>query len=143
MTLRLRPMVPGDTARGIELLAQLGYDLDVGMLAQRMSEVAAAPEHALIVAEAEGRVVGLLHVFARPAVENPREAIVQSIVVDAGCRRGGVGRCLMDFAEGWGREHRCRSLALHSNVTRAPAHAFYAALGYARPATAHIFRKTL
>jgi GNAT superfamily N-acetyltransferase len=143
MSIRLRSMRREDIPRGVELLAQLGYVLDADELALRMAEVAAAPRHALIVAEIAGRVAALLHVFARPAVENPMEAIVQSIVVDAECRRGGVGRHLMQYAEAWGREQGCRSVALYSNVARAPAHAFYAALGYDRPATAHVFRKKL
>ncbi len=144
MAVQLRPMVARDVARGVALLAQLGYELDPAELARRISEVAAAPEHALIVAEDEaGQVVGLLHVFARAAVENPREAVVQSIVVDAAARRGGVGRALMAQAERCGREWGCRSVTLSSNVTRAPAHAFYAALGYRIAATAYVFRKKL
>jgi len=143
MTIRLRSMRPEDTARGVRLLAQLGYEIDADELALRMAQVAATPEHALVVAEVAGEVAGMVHVFVRPAVENPKEAVVQSIVVDAGLRHGGIGRLLMDYAETWGRDHGCRSVVLQSNVTRAPAHAFYAALGYSRPATAHIFRKQL
>ena len=36
-----------------------------------------------------------------------------------------------------------RSVTLSSNVTRAPAHAFYAALGYRIAATSYILRKDL
>jgi GNAT superfamily N-acetyltransferase len=140
---RLRPMSEGDIARGVVLLAQLGYEMTAAELARRVTEVAAAPDHALIVAESEREVAGLMHVFVRPAIENPREAVVQSIVVDADCRRAGIGRCLMEYAEGWGRDRGCRSLTLSSNAARAPAHAFYAALGYGVSATAYVFRKQL
>ncbi|HYZ42393.1 MAG TPA: GNAT family N-acetyltransferase, partial [Stellaceae bacterium] len=99
--------------------------------------------HRLVVAEAEGEVVGLMHIFVRPAVENPKEAVVQAIVIDPSRRRCGVGRKLMTEAERWGDERGCRSVALSSNVARAPAHAFYAALGYSASATAYVFRKPL
>jgi len=143
MTLRLRPMTEDDIGRGVILLAQLGYHLTAAELTRRVGEVTAAPDHRLVVAEADGAVIGLLHVFVRPAVENPKEAVVQSIVVDASCRRRGVGRTLMSEAERWGSERGCCAVALSSNVARSPAHAFYAALGYRVSANAYILRKAL
>ena len=140
---RLRPMTPQDVGRGVVLLAQLGYDMTAAELAHRVGEVLANPDHALLVAESGGEVVGLMHVFDRPAVENPREAIVEAIVVDAACRRSGVGKALMDEAERWGMARGCRGVALSSNVTRKPAHAFYAALGYRVAATSLVIRKSL
>jgi len=73
---RLRAMTRGDLADGRSLLSQLGYEVDAAELERRTAAVAATPDHALIVAEAAGRVVGLLHVFARPMLENPLEAVV-------------------------------------------------------------------
>jgi GNAT superfamily N-acetyltransferase len=132
-----------DVSAGVPLLAQLGYELDAEEMAERIDAVTAACDHSLVVAEVAGRVVGLLHVFARPAIENPREAVVEALVVDAAYRRSGVGLALMTEAERWGREHACRSVMLSSNVTRAPAHAFYAALGYRIAATSYILRRDL
>jgi GNAT superfamily N-acetyltransferase len=142
-SVRLRPMTRDDIARCVPLLAQLGYELSTEELTQRFAAVAATPDHSLVVAELAGRVVGLLHVFARPAIENPREAVVQAIVVDLARRRSGIGVALMAEAERWGRERDCRSVMLSSNVARAPAHAFYAALGYHIAATSCVLRKKL
>jgi GNAT superfamily N-acetyltransferase len=136
-------MTRNDIAQGVPLLAQLGYELSAEELAQRYAAVTATPDHSLVVAEAEGRVVGLLHVFARPAIENPREAVVQAIVVDLARRRSGIGKALMAEAERWGREHECCLVMLSSNVARTPAHAFYAALGYHIAATSYVLRKEL
>jgi GNAT superfamily N-acetyltransferase len=136
-------MTNDDVASVLPLLAQLGYEMTLAEAARRVRDVLATPEHSVLVAETAGRIVGLLHVFARPAIENPREAVVEAIVVDAAFRRAGLGRSLMAAAEHWGSERGCRSVVLSSNVVRAPAHAFYAALGYRVSATAHIFRKPL
>ena len=125
------------------LLTQLGYDTTEAELKRRFDEVSSAPEHSLLVAETAGRVIGLMHVFARPALENPREAVVQAIVVDEAFRRSGAGRHLMAAAEHWGSERGCRSVVLSSNIARAPAHAFYAALSYRVSATSLVFRKEL
>ena len=142
-SVRLRPMTRDDIAQSVPLLAQLGYELSAEELARRFAAVTANPDHSLVIAELAGRVVGLLHVFVRPAIESPREAVVQAIVVDLAHRRSGIGMALMAQAERWGREHECRMVMLSSNVARAPAHAFYAGLGYRIAATSYVLRKEL
>ena len=142
-SVRLRPMTRDDIAQSVPLLAQLGYELSADELARRFAAVTANPDHSLVIAELAGRVVGLLHVFVRPAIESPREAVVQAIVVDLAHRRSGIGMALMAQAERWGREHECRMVMLSSNVARAPAHAFYAGLGYHIAATSYVLRKEL
>jgi ribosomal protein S18 acetylase RimI-like enzyme len=141
--IRLRPMICADVAQCVPLLAQLGYEMSVEEAAQRVRDVSSTSDHSLLVAEIDRRVAGLLHVFVRPAIENPREAVVQALVVDRAYRRAGVGRTLMAEAERWGSARSCRSVVLSSNITRTRAHAFYNALGYRVAATACIFRKPL
>ena len=142
-SIRLRGMTADDVPHCLPLLAQLGYEMRMEELAPRMREVLSTPGHAVLVAEIAGQAAGLMHVFVRPAIENPREAVVQSIVVDRAHRRSGAGRALMTAAERWGHQRGCRSVVLSSNVTRTPAHAFYAALGYRIAATSYVFRKPL
>ena len=140
---KLRAITSEDVPNAVPLLAQLGYEMSLAEMAQRVEAVSSTPGHLLLVAEIERRVAGLLHAFVRPAIENPREAVVQALVVDAACRREGVGRALMAAAERWGMEHDCRSVVLSSNITRTPAHAFYKQLGYRVSATSYILRKPL
>jgi GNAT superfamily N-acetyltransferase len=141
--IRLRPMTNEDVREGVLLLAQLGYEMTEDELARRLREVLSAPDHAVQVAEVTGRIVGLMHLFVRPAIENPREVVVEAIVVDHAYRLAGVGSRLMAAAERWGQERGCHSVTLSSNVVRTPAHAFYAALGYSVSATAQVLRKPL
>jgi ribosomal protein S18 acetylase RimI-like enzyme len=141
--IRLRSMTAIDIAEGVRLLAQLGYAMAEDELAQRLRDVLSAPGHEVLIAVSGAQIAGLMHVFVRPAIENPREAVVQAIVVDAAHRRAGIGRSLMAAAERFGTEQQCRSVVLSSNITRAPAHAFYKALGYQVAATSYIFRKPL
>jgi GNAT superfamily N-acetyltransferase len=136
-------MTADDAAAVQPLLVQLGYDMSVAEVTQRLASVLGAENHAVFVAQSAERVVGLLHIYARPALEKPPEAVVQALVVDATGRRGGVGARLMDVAERWAAERGFRSVALSSNVVRDDAHAFYTARGYALVATGHLFRKRL
>ena len=86
--------------------------------------------HELIVAEVAGKVVGVLHMFERPALEKPCEAVVQALVVDNEARSSGVGEALMREAEAWAQSRKLSSVSLYSRVDRKPAHAFYERIGY-------------
>jgi GNAT superfamily N-acetyltransferase len=141
--LHIREMTRADLAAARDLLEQLGYPLSLEEVERRYAAVIAAPDHRAVVAEAAGRVAGLLHVFARPALENPPEAVIEALVVDGGLRRSGIGRTLMAEAERWAAARGLRSVMLSSNVVRRGAHAFYHALGYGTAATSLILRKRL
>lgn len=121
----------------------MGYPMEPGEAERRFETVSAAPAHCLLVAEVEGVVCGLVHVFARPALEKPPEAIVQSLVIDETVRGTGIGGKLMMAAENWAREHEFETVAVATQVARDDANAFYKRLGYARAATSHLLRKTI
>ena len=140
---RVRVMESDDLAAVRGLLDQLGYDVEADEVSRRFTAVDESGSQALAVAESGGDVVGFLHVFGRPALEKPPEAVVQAMAVDRATRRHGIGRALLAFAERWARERGFRSVTLGSEVGRADAHAFYTRLGYAPTATSQLFRKRL
>ena len=140
---QIRPMTAQDLPRARALLAQLGYDLLDETVGRRFASVTEAAGHVLLVAEMAGQVVGLLHAFARPALEKPPEVVVQALVVDAQRRKAGIGAGLMAAAERWSADRGFASVALASQVIRDDAHAFYRKLGYQTVATSHVMRKRL
>jgi ribosomal protein S18 acetylase RimI-like enzyme len=97
--------------------------------------VLATDDHRIIVAEVEGKVVGVLHMFERPALEKPCEAMVQALVVDSEARSSGVGEALMREAEAWAQSRKLPAVSLYSRVDRKRAHAFYERIGYRIKAT--------
>ena len=88
----IRPMAEADLPAACLLLEQLGYAVDAGEAARRFAGLGRAQDHAVLIATLEGRVVALMHIYARPALEKPPEAVVQALVVDTHCRKGGIGR---------------------------------------------------
>ena len=98
-------------------------------------------DHALIVAEQDGRIVALCHTFARPALNKPPEAVVQALVVDQAFRGSGVGKVMMAAAETWAADLGFTSVAFASHVARSDAHAFYETIEYRREPTSHLFGK--
>lgn len=143
MPVTCREMTIDDLEAVSPLLEELGYDVPANEVLRRFETVLATDGHALLVAEKSGHVVGFLHIFSRPALEKPPEPIVQAMAVQKDVRRAGIGRALMAAAEDWTRERGFSSLALHSQLERDDAHAFYESLGYKRVATAGLLRKPL
>jgi len=100
----VRPMAEVDITAGRSLLGQLGYDLTLAEMRRRYIAVAGSAGHTVLVAECDGRLVGLMHLYVRPALDKPPEVIVQAIVIDTDSRNRGIGKSLMSAAERWARE---------------------------------------
>ena len=141
--IKVRNMAEADLPSVQPLLRQLGYELTLNELEQRFNLVVTSPEHSALVCEAEGKVVGLLHIYGRPALEKPAEAIIQSIVVDKAYRKVGIGNKLVAAAELWATEQGYGSIALYSRTDRDDAHAFYSQMDYRAKAVAHLLQKGL
>jgi ribosomal protein S18 acetylase RimI-like enzyme len=141
--IKVRNMAEADLPSVQPLLRQLGYGLTLNELEQRFNLVVKSPDHSALVCETEGKVVGLLHIYGRPALEKPAEAIIQSIVVDKAYRKVGIGNKLVAAAELWATEQGYGSIALYSRTDRDDAHAFYSQMDYRAKAVAHLLQKGL
>jgi len=136
----IRAFRQADLPAACRLLRQLGSEVAVEELAARLARVLDAADHRVAVAETDdGRVAGLMHVFVRPALEKPCEAVVQALVVDETLRGRGMGLALMQDAEAWTAARGLTSVALHTRH----AGGFYTRLGYAKVASADLMRKRL
>ena len=143
MGLSIRSATANDLPAIIHLLSQLGYELDQVEAKQRFASVIAAASHAILAPELHGKVVALLHLYERPALEKPPEIVVQALVVDMAVRQAGIGEAMMARAEAWAADRGYPSVTLGSEVSRLGSHAFYQSLGYAASATSRLFRKSL
>jgi GNAT superfamily N-acetyltransferase len=129
--------------QGRHLLAQLGYEIEPAGVQRRFEAVVQTPAQAVFLAEENGRVTGLLHLYVRPALEKPPEVVVQARMTEEGPRGTGVGRSLMNTAEEWAKEQGFTYMALTSHIARSGSHAFYERLGCRIEATSHLMRKAL
>lgn len=141
----LRDMTEADVPAVCGLMRELGYELTEGEVARRLHAVARHPDHLVVVLQSDedGTVLAFLHVFERPAIEKPTEAVVQALVVTEAQRGGGLGRAMMDWVETWARQRGLASIALATHVDRAEAHIFYHRLGYHTTAESRLMRKPL
>lgn len=139
----IRIATVADAEEIAQLSGQLGYPSTAEEAVERLQAVNRHAEHAVYVAETNGRLVGWIHVFSRPSLSTEPSAEVAGLVVDEHCRSRGVGEALMRQAERWAKEQGCRTVRLRSNITRLRAHAFYERLGYEIIKTSKSFYKAL
>jgi GNAT superfamily N-acetyltransferase len=113
------------------LLGQLGYPSTAAEVAERLAYWFGDPYSKVLVAGSAGRLAGSMSLHAIPYLERTgRMARIESLVVDAGLRGGGVGRLLVSAGEDIARQWGCVTMEVTSSRRRDDAHAFYQRLGY-------------
>jgi len=139
----IRAMAEEDAADVAALCGELGYPAAAGDVAQRWTRLAGREDHAVFVADDDGRVAGWAHVHDDWTLETGHTAELMGLVVSQSRRGAGLGRALVAEAERWARARGCPRLRVRSNVIREDAHRFYDALGYRRVKRQQVFDRDL
>lgn len=137
----VREATAADAAALAALSTQLGYPAQPGEAAERLA--ALGPEGAVLVAEADGAVLGWIHVCGIRFFQSPPFAEVGGLVVDETARGKGVGKLLVEAGARWAAERGYRKLRVRSNVVREDAHRFYERVGFRRVKTQAVFDRGL
>ncbi len=138
----LRPAASTDLTRIAVLNGQLGYAAAAESLAARLQIVLASErDHLQVAVSPDGSIVGWIHAQLVQWLESPYRAEIGGLVVDEAVRRQGVGRILVDGVRQWAAERGAMELSVRCQIHRAEAHAFYAAQGFIRVKSQHVFRR--
>ncbi|MBF9072108.1 GNAT family N-acetyltransferase [Streptacidiphilus fuscans] len=86
---------------------------------------------ALLVAEADGRLLGVISVTEQGHWTGARDAYIGELAVSPEASRRGAGRALVAAVTDWARQRGLESVTLQTGAANATARAFYAALGFA------------
>jgi GNAT superfamily N-acetyltransferase len=141
MAVAIRPASESDLARIVELLGQMDEtmypprrDADAAAHLAIFRQIDADPRQHMLVAEADGRVVGSAHLIVIPHLSRSCKpsAVVEGVVVEEAYRGKGVGAALMRRVQQTAREEGCYKLSLSTNLARTGAHRFYSRLGWKR-----------
>jgi GNAT superfamily N-acetyltransferase len=127
-----------DIPRILELYRQLSFQPEQYRAAplddcintyQAMNKV---PGYELLVAEANGRVIGttVLAILPGFAHDTAPFAVVEYVVVDEKHRSRGIGRQMMEYVMSLAKEAGCYKIILTSDLRRERAHKFYKSLGF-------------
>jgi GNAT superfamily N-acetyltransferase len=130
----IRPAGPADLPEVLRLVALLHPEdapPDPDPAARALTEILSRDDHALLVAETGGAIVGTLHLVISPNLTHDGApwAIVENVVVDEARRASGIGRALMEEAERRARDAGCYKVQLMSADQRGVG-AFYETLGF-------------
>ena len=126
----VRAATLSDAERIAELSTQLGYPATTLEARKRLEGISAHCDHAVLVAEIDGEIVGWMHVLVAHSLTADTPVEVSGLVVDENFRSRGIGLTLMKEAEAWARSRKCDVVRLRSNEKRERAHAFYERIGY-------------
>jgi GNAT superfamily N-acetyltransferase len=119
-------LLAGGTLRGAE------DPTDPGAYRRALEEIVATPGNDVLVAEVDGRVVGMcqLTVIRHIQEQGGRCAEIESMHVAAAHRGRGIGRVLLDAAVDRAGTAGCYRVQLTSNTVRTDAHRFYERAGF-------------
>lgn len=139
----LRMARPDDAAALAALLPDLGYTAEVQQVAARLHALLASPDHAVIVAELGGTVVGLCLVCSVKHLASSGYAEVLELVVRSDLQRRGIGSALLARAQSWSLQQGQSRIRLRSGIRRVEAHAFYERLAYTKSRASFAFELAL
>ncbi len=126
----VRDAALNDAAGIAGLLGELGFPAHAESIRHRLRSMLAFGE-SVLVAEEEGRLLGVLTLHIMPVLHRPTPVgRLTALVVTERERGRGVGRALVETAERMVNQRGCSLLEVTSNLRLQEAHHFYRHLGY-------------
>jgi GNAT superfamily N-acetyltransferase len=132
-----------DCAGMARLATQLGYPVSNDSLRFRLQRLLDSSNDLVLVAEADGGVVGWIHGFLSQLLESDYRVEIGGLVVDEKFHRQGIGRELVRQVEHWAIGFGVTELVVRCRTSRREAHQFYESLGCHPAKIQTVFRKRL
>jgi N-acetylglutamate synthase-like GNAT family acetyltransferase len=137
----IRPARLEDSPVIADLGTQLGYPMTPEQAETRLRDLLDREDHAVLVAEEDGAVIGWAHVAAMHHVVNDPFAELVALVVDQSHRSQGTGAVLVEAVSDWAAQNGFQTLRVRSNVVRERTHRFYDRLGFERTKSQVVFAR--
>ena len=138
---QIRPFRPGDRSQVLALAPRLTEGVApwrdpaaVRRAAQNWVQTSidtvGQPGHAVYVAIASERVVGVVTIREQTHFSGQTDAYVGELAVASGMERMGIATALMNAAETWTAQRGLAFLTLHTGAANLPARGLYRRMGY-------------
>ncbi len=123
--------------------AEMGYDFPPDKTAENLAIRLRSDTDKILVAVADGRVVGYIHAVNYEALYMEPLKNIMALAVLSDYHRMGVGASLLKAVELWAKESGAVGVRINSGSTRIGAHKFYRSQGYTNEKTQQRFLKIL
>ncbi len=133
MSYNVRLATEADAQRIYEIdRVSLGYDSPLEKTRQRLSAILTRETDRVFVVcrDSDGFMAGFLHAADYEVLHMDSMKNILSLAVDPDFQGCGLGRMLLNSAEGWAKACGCVAVRLVSGDNRVQAHAFYLHCGY-------------
>jgi GNAT superfamily N-acetyltransferase len=131
-SVKVRAAKPGDAPRLVELIHELGHEIDENRVRKNLAALKKTGETPLV-ATIGKQLVGMCGVGRRVVIHRPAPlGRITALVVTKAAQGHGIGKMLVEAAEAWMRKGGCQLVEVTSNDRRTEAHAFYRHLDYER-----------
>jgi len=118
----------------VELLKQLWPEKKINVRKVKkifLEQSAKKDSYSTLVAEAKGKIVGLIIPSYRLNIHSEGVAVcIDELVVDKNCRSNGIGRALIEAGASFCRKRKIAGVSLTSAFHRKGAHIFYEKMGF-------------
>ena len=139
--IEIRPATADDAESIAALFTDEGYPSGPSDIVERLGRFDS--EHSrVLVADHDGELLGFVAVHALPRFEHSDRIVrVMALVVEAGVRERGIGRLLMEAAEGVGRDVGAAFAEVTAGHHRPEARRLYEELGYDGTVAAYLRKR--
>jgi aminoglycoside 6'-N-acetyltransferase I len=145
--MEIRSLRPDEQDAWLRLRERLWPGTPREELARERAEILADPgRNGVLVAASPDGLVGFVEVSVRDWAEGFRTRPVgylEAWYVAPEHRRAGLGRRLVEAAEGWARARGCAEMGSDADLSNGVSHAAHRALGYGEVARLVLFSKRL
>ena len=129
---KLRDAKPSDAERIVELIHELGHEIDEKSVRRNLKALGKADELPIVATLGE-QVVGLIGIHMMRTIHRPAPVgRIPVLVVAKEAQDLGIGRMLVEEVERRLKSAGCQIVEVTSNDRRGAAHSFYRHLGYER-----------
>ncbi|WP_422660877.1 GNAT family N-acetyltransferase [Paenibacillus sp. EC2-1] len=131
--LLIRTFEKKDLESVTSLMRELHYPTTLNVMRDRMEMMSANPLYCNMIAELDGKVVGMMMLRqVKSFAETEWATQITSLIVTSSCRSQGIGKRLVRGGENWGKQQGSNLLFLTSGNREglAPAHAFFEHIGF-------------
>ena len=137
----IRRAMAADSNRITELCIQLGYKNNNNEIKERLLKIITDKNSVIFIAEQNSIVTGFIQVSIRSTIESGEMAEITGLVVDESFRGKGIGKSLVQKAEGWAKLKKQNILRVRTNVIRTETHVFYKNIGFEEKKKQTVFQK--